>query len=232
MVRRIPIFVGLIIVGYLLTLTVVWNPNLSRPCFDPAINTWQCPSFNQGLPLAFVGVYFAVFGFVSVVLLFVFEPYPRERWIGLGSLLLALLSWLVVMSPLLFYCCFSSIYVVEADNLTLYSGPVPTSPTCSPANSAYMLMSLNNHSVGATNITKITITGTSVNTTINGYYVRPNGCSQISSNFGPHVFAATITNHRVYFGGKNNSVITAGGTYNYEIDFANGDSITGSLQAQ
>jgi hypothetical protein len=132
--------------------------------------------------------------------------------------------------------CTSShpVLTVQLNGGTLFSGPLPTAPTCQAANSAYIVLALNNLG-GATNILGMNILpGSSLNTTVTAYYLKGsnNICTQISATDQPRVNANTITNLSIYFGGQVASALAKNQTYNYIISFANGQSISGSLIAQ
>jgi hypothetical protein len=117
---------------------------------------------------------------------------------------------------------------------TLHSGPLPTNPTCTTGNSAYITIVLNNPKA-ATNISSISITGSSLTTTVVAYYLNGSTCTQISSMHGPSVTGGgAITSITLYFGGgsSTSSQIQANQTLNFYIDFGNGQGIGGSLVAQ
>jgi flagellin-like protein len=125
----------------------------------------------------------------------------------------------------------SNVKTIQLNSATLFGGPLPTSLTCSPTNSAYIALAINDPGA-TTNISGITLTGSSLTTTVSSYYLKSGTCTLISSQNQPGISGGSITSIGIYFGGSSPSSMKTGQVINYVINFANGQSVAGSLLAQ
>ncbi len=95
---------------------------------------------------------------------------------------------------------FDGLPTIVVNSSTLHLGPLPTNPTCTTGNDAYMILELNNPS-NATHVSSIIITGASADMTITAYYLNGSTCTLISSMHGPGVNGGeAITSITLYFG--------------------------------
>jgi hypothetical protein len=123
---------------------------------------------------------------------------------------------------------------ISIDSATLYAGTIPTSPSCSAAGVAHLIISLSNPTA-TTAITTITLTGQNVYVVVNSYYMdsTTNKCSQISTSSNPIVPGGQTSLFTVFFasGNSSSSQMTAGLTYSFVIRYSDGQSNLGSAIA-
>jgi flagellin-like protein len=136
----------------------------------------------------------------------------------------------------------SNVKTIQLNSANLFSGPTPNHTTSSAyctTSDSYLTASLNNPGA-ATGITSITITGAAVpsGVTVNAYAMISNSCTLVSSTSQVPLAGGAVTPVTLYFGGSTNTTTTgalpslaSGQTFNYVVNFANGQSISGSLIA-
>jgi flagellin-like protein len=125
----------------------------------------------------------------------------------------------------------SNVKTIHLDSANLYGGTLHLKPTCSDEKDAYMNVALSNPGE-ATNISSVTITGSSLTTTVQAYYLKGGACTQISPTTQPGINAGNITSVTLYFGaGGSRPSLNTDQTFNYVITLANGQSVSGALVA-
>jgi len=149
-----------------------------------------------------------------------------------GTLVLAL-----VVGAYTFGLFGSNVKTVTLSSATLYGG-VTSSATVNSTSS--VTLSLNNPG-SATYITSLTLTGTAISS-ITGWCPNSDhvggGCAQVAftaagtSNQMPPGVVTSFTFFPSSIGAQVSQPITTGQTFNYVINFANGQSVSGSLIAQ
>lgn len=123
----------------------------------------------------------------------------------------------------------------SGDTLTsanLFAGTLPTTTQCSASGQAYISFAINN--LGKqTSITRFALTGSSLNgNIITANYLSGSSCTSISASGEPTMSASSVTPITLYFSSSASGILASGQTYNFIIDFANGQSISGTLIAQ
>ncbi len=128
----------------------------------------------------------------------------------------------------------SNVKTITLTSATLYGG---VSVTASQAATSSLGLSLNNPG-SLTEISSLTLTGTGLSSAITGW------CASATANCPtPVVFGSTANNENNLTAGAVTTFtfypktvtsfsITTGQTFNYVINFANGQSVSGSLIAQ
>jgi flagellin-like protein len=133
----------------------------------------------------------------------------------------------------------SNVKTIQLNSATLFGGPLPASASCSTTGAAYISLALNNPGA-ATNISSITLTGSSLPSAVvpvgaNAIWTTRGGaCLPIVAATQPGVSAGAVTTLNVFFqsGSATVGTLTTGQTFNYVISFVNGQSVSGSLLAQ
>lgn len=149
-----------------------------------------------------------------------------------GTLVLAL-----VVGAYTFGLFGSNVKTVTLSSANLFAGGINTpkaGTVCVNSGQSYLSFSLNNPGA-ATSITGLTLTGNALGSIVvitNG----GSGCTPVTSSASLPLQAGQVTPITVYFSYANAtdtlSYITSGQTFNYVINFQNGQSVSGSLIAQ
>jgi flagellin-like protein len=147
-----------------------------------------------------------------------------------GTLVLAL-----VVGAYTFGLFGSNVKTVTLSSATLYGGTeLATSGT---PGTSYITFSLNNPG-SASSISGITLTGSAIVSVVNWQYIPTGSSSGTGVNFAavglgtPNALTGgQVTPYTFYPYGTAQSIVT-GQVYNYVINFANGQSVSGSLIAQ
>jgi flagellin-like protein len=149
-----------------------------------------------------------------------------------GTLVLAL-----VVGAYTFGLFGSNVKTVTLTSGNLFAGGISTAPTGAACESvsgeAYITVALNDPGA-ATSMNSFTLTGSSLSGSVPGVYYDVSGtCTSISTT-PPSLNAGAVTPLTLYFfkGTGSATSLTSGQTYNYVINFANGQSVSGSLIAQ
>jgi hypothetical protein len=126
----------------------------------------------------------------------------------------------------------SNALAITLESGSLFAGTMGNSAgTANETGSPYVTMSLNNPGA-KTSITSFGISVTGFGESATSAYCtsgKEGTCNSLSTNI-PSLAGNAITSLTLYFYGSGN--ITSGDTYNYLINFANGQSFSGSLTAQ
>ena len=146
-----------------------------------------------------------------------------------GTLVLAL-----VVGAYTFGLFGSNVKTVTLSSGTLYGG-VTASSSVVPTSS--LTISLNNPG-SATTVSSITLTGSGISTIVNWQAVAGAGTNTVNFNAGYVAGGANamspgaVSSFTFFPWSSASQTITTGQTFNYVINFANGQSVSGSLIAQ
>jgi len=151
-----------------------------------------------------------------------------------GTLVLAL-----VVGAYTFGLFGSNVKTITLTSGNLFAGSLGTITTtlaCPTTGQSYITMSLNNPGA-KTNITSFTLTGSSLTGTVNPYFsTTSTTCPLISGSAPvtePVLVGGSVSPVALYFSSSTSgALVTSGQTYNYVINFGNGQSVSGSLIAQ
>jgi flagellin-like protein len=152
-----------------------------------------------------------------------------------GTLVLAL-----VVGAYTFGLFGSNVKTVTLSSATLYGGNASPTVAQGAATGSYITFSLNNPGSAST-VSSMTLTGSGIqavtvwdNSTFAG--TCSGACASVFSGTSGGVAnnllaGGKVSSYTWYLGGQNQAV-TTGQTFNYVINFANGQSVSGSLIAQ
>lgn len=150
-----------------------------------------------------------------------------------GTLVLAL-----VVGAYTFGLFGSNVKTVTLSSATLYGGQADPS---AGQGGSYVTFSLNNPG-SASNITGVTVTGSGI-TAVSGFDNATfagsctGTCASVFTGVSggianSNLAGGKVTSYTWYLAGTTNQPITTGQTFNYVINFANGQSVSGALIAQ
>ncbi|SRR5579863_9242342 len=147
-----------------------------------------------------------------------------------GTLVLAL-----VVGAYTFGLFGSNVKTIQLNSATLFGGATlgsaPATTSACPTTNAYMTLSLNNPGA-LTSLSSVTITGSSNFGTIASVYaaVGSGDCNTLAT---AQVAAGAVTSLTLVFVASGSpGTLLSGQTFNYVINFGNGQSVSGSLVAQ
>ena len=128
----------------------------------------------------------------------------------------------------------SNVKTITLTSGNLFAGNLLTTATCASGES-YITMALNNPGA-QTNITSFTLTGSSLTVTVVADYFLGPSCTTIQQTVGsdePGLLGGQVTPVTLYFHSSSTAtIVTSGQTYNYVINFKNGQSVSGTFIAQ
>jgi hypothetical protein len=162
-----------------------------------------------------------------------------------GTIVLSL-----VVGAYLFGLFGSSVKGTQFQSVALYGGQLPYFRYCTTSQAPYLVLSISDPG-STTNITSTTLTGSSLTVTANADYLGKNGIwnqvGTLTPNDGPIITAGSVTQISIYFNGPlcvlvnqlglclvipPTGTIAIGQTFNYIVNFQNGQSISGVIIAQ
>lgn len=120
-----------------------------------------------------------------------------------------------------------TVYTITLASATLYGGTENGAIGGSLKGSSYIVFAVNNPHFSS-NITGITLTGSGISSV--GNWETSSGVSYFSN--GNNALPASETTSFTFYPYGTSQSITTGQVFNYVIDFANGQSVSGSLIAQ
>ena len=132
----------------------------------------------------------------------------------------------------------SNVKTITLTSGNLFAGSLATisnnTADCPTSSQSYITMALNNPGA-QTNITSFTLTGSSLTGQVAAYYAYPKTgfCTLVETNTAPGLSGGSVTPVTLYFAeSSGNAIVTSGQTYNYVINFKNGQSVSGTFIAQ
>ncbi|MHB8565870.1 MAG: archaellin/type IV pilin N-terminal domain-containing protein [Nitrososphaerales archaeon] len=137
-----------------------------------------------------------------------------------GTLVLAL-----VVGAYTFGLFGSNVKTIQLTSATLYGGTLSATGAAACAGTATEQISLNNPG-SSTGVSGVTISGGGAASGTTGLFTVGSACQAASASNA--VSATGVTSLTIYV----SYAVTSGNTYNYVINFVNGQSISGSLIAQ